>query len=161
MVISCSPGPVQDLLFPDLWFKLMPFSTNVFIATTWFSKIHSYHITFLQNMIPLNPTYLYLDQQLTSKITTNGTPGMFVEKNPQRNRRGEFFFRRQALEELMEGMAPPRRCLDVSRWPSGNHWWWYGAKPGNFNWDEFEMLSPKNWWMSQKLGMTFASYFVA
>lgn len=42
----------------------------------------SYHFLQNMNMIPLNPTNLYLDQQLTLKIDHKRHPGMFVEKTP-------------------------------------------------------------------------------
>lgn len=77
------PWQVQDLLFPDLWFKLMPFSTNVFsYDMIQQDTFISYHFLQNMNMIPLNLTNLYLDQQLTSKIDHKRHPGMFVEKTP-------------------------------------------------------------------------------
>lgn len=61
---------------------------------------------------------------------------------------------RQALEELMEGMAPPRRCLDINGWPSVTIGGDMGRNPAILSGMNSKCFLPKNWLMSQKLGIS-------
>lgn len=119
-------------------------SPQMSLATTWFSKIHSYHITFLQNMIPLiplNPTYLYLDQQLTSKITIRH-PGMDLKNLP-------------GLRRVNGRDGTTQTFLGRKRVTFGNHFGGdMGRNPAIVTGMNSKCFLPKNWWMSQKLGIS-------